>query len=325
MQRTATSTNKRILGRTGIAVSELAFGGVEIGIPYGLGVSSKEHMLTKEQAIELLYASFEKGINFFDTARLYGESESIIGTAFAGIRKEIVIGTKCKHFRDASGQIPPYHVLKGIIKSSLEESLTALNTDYVDLFMLHQSDHEILENDDVARVFQECKYEKLIRATGASTYAVTESDLAIDKGVWDVIQLPFNLMDQQQAKVFKKAEQQGVAIVIRSVLLRGILSAKGRNLHPALHAVALQLSKYQQLLNDERTSLPALAMKFALSYAQPASILVGLDNQAYLEEAVKAANGKYLSPQDLVLAEQLAFPDPSFLNLPEWDRNGWLT
>ena len=72
----------RLLGRTGIRVSEIAFGGVEIGIPYGIGVNNRSDMLSHTEAVKLLHAAVEGGINFFDTARLYGESEQIMGKAF---------------------------------------------------------------------------------------------------------------------------------------------------------------------------------------------------------------------------------------------------
>ena len=61
---------KRSLGKTGIEVSEIAFGGVEIGMPYGIGVKSAADMLSEKQAIKLLHSAMDSGINFFDTARM---------------------------------------------------------------------------------------------------------------------------------------------------------------------------------------------------------------------------------------------------------------
>src|SRR5690606_36273374 len=115
----------------------------------------------------------------------------------------------CKHFRDADGQLPPYETLQHIITTSLQESLAALQTDYVDVFMLHQADTAILNNKDVRRVFAELKQAGLIRAMGASTYSVEETTQAIETG-WEVIQLPFNLMDQRQQQAFALAAAKGV-------------------------------------------------------------------------------------------------------------------
>jgi aryl-alcohol dehydrogenase-like predicted oxidoreductase len=76
------SMNKRLLGQPGMQVSELAFGGVEIGLPYGIGIKSTADMPAREESGRLLHTAVDSGINFFDTARMYGLSESIMGNAF---------------------------------------------------------------------------------------------------------------------------------------------------------------------------------------------------------------------------------------------------
>jgi aryl-alcohol dehydrogenase-like predicted oxidoreductase len=318
------SITKRALGETGITVSEIAFGGVEIGIPYGIGVHDRSDMLSHAEAVKLLHAALDRGINFFDTARLYGESETIMGKAFCDRRQQVIISTKCIHFRNEDGEIPTYPALHKVIESSLRESLKQLQTDYVDIFMIHWADLEILENENVTRVFSELKASGIVRTVGASTYTTGETKKAIESGVWNVIQLPFNLMDQQQKNLFSLASENGVGIVIRSVLLKGLLSNKGRNLHPALKDVEEHVKKYNQLLNDDIADLSTLATKFALSFDEISSVLVGIDRMEYLNKSLDAANGKYLSQQSRKIAQQLSYPDPSFLDLPKWDRMGWL-
>ena len=125
---------KRPLGNTDIEVSEIAFGGVEIGMPYGIGVKNKDDMLSEKDALELLHAALDKEINFFDTARMYGTSEIIMGKAFKGKRNDVVICTKCRHFIDNEERIPSHPVPKDVIENSLDESLEALQTDHVDVF-----------------------------------------------------------------------------------------------------------------------------------------------------------------------------------------------
>jgi aryl-alcohol dehydrogenase-like predicted oxidoreductase len=314
---------KRVLGKTGIAVSEIAFGGVEIGVPYGIGVNSEADMLSRGDAVKLLHEALDKGINFFDTARLYGESESIMGEAFHDRRDKVVIATKCDIFTDADGQIPQYQILKDKIESSLEKSLGFLKTDYVDVFMLHRADLGILGNDDVKVIFDQIKQSGKVRSIGASAYTAAETKTAIEKG-WEVIQLAFNLMDQQQAANFDYAEKQGTGIVVRSVLMKGLLSDKGRDLHPELQAVEQHIGKYRELLTNEITEISTLATKFALSFNQVSSVLVGIDRSEYLDKALQSVNGNFLNEADLLKAKTLAYPDAAFLDLPKWDRMGWL-
>lgn len=316
---------KRALGKTGIQVSEVAFGCVEIGIPYGIGINSAQDMLTEEEAIHLLQTALKLGINFFDTARAYGTSENIIGKAFKHQRSDVVIATKCSHFQRPNGDIPPYQELKQIIENSVQESLTALQTNYVDVYMLHQADERLLRDNNVQAIFAELRSSGLIKATGVSTYTNEQTRLAIDTGCWDVIQVPFNMMDQRQFALFDKANSQGIGLIIRSVLLKGLLSDRGKNLHPALSQVENHIQKYDGLTQSLNVSLPALATQFALSFPQVSAILVGIDKMAYLEQSVQVANGSYLQNPILQQVKDLAYPDPDFINLPLWDREGWLT
>jgi aryl-alcohol dehydrogenase-like predicted oxidoreductase len=317
--------NKRKLGKTSMEVSEIAFGGVEIGLPYGIGIQSEKDMLTEKEAIHLLHASLDAGINFFDTARLYGNSENIIGKAFLGKRQNVILSTKCRHFRNRQGQLLPDNELRKFIEDSLRESLNALQTDYVDIFMLHQADEEILGNEIIADTFYSIKKLGMAKAIGASTYSVGETKKAIHSGVWDLVQLPFNLMDQRQQTLFDIAAEKGIGIVIRSVLLKGLLSDRGKALHPALKDVQNHVEQYNNLIGDEFPDLPSLALKFALSFPQISSVLIGMDRMEYLYKSIAAADGQYMNKEKLQNALELAYPEPDFLNLPHWDRMGWLT
>ena len=131
-------------------------------------------------------------------------------------------------------------------------------------------------------------------------------------------------MDQRQGNLFAEARRRGVGLVVRSVLMKGLLSDRGKNLHPALKEVETHISLYHQWLGDDYPSLPALATKFALSFEEVASVLVGMDRMEYLQQSLATADGKYLSAQQLERAKKQAYPQPEFLNLPHWDRMGWL-
>jgi aryl-alcohol dehydrogenase-like predicted oxidoreductase len=314
---------KRFLGNTGIRVSEIAFGGVEIGMPYGIGVNGREDMIAEKDAITLLQAAVAKGFNFFDTARMYGVSENIMGKAFRHCRQDIVLATKCRHFRSAEGLLSSDAEIKKLIHASVRESLSALQTDYIDVYMLHQADMEILDREIIADEMLRLKRAGAVRAIGVSTYSVEETRKAIESDTWNVIQLPFNLMDQRQQILFELAAKSGIGIVVRSVLLKGLLSTRGTGLHPALQSVEEHIRKYNNLLQNGG-SLPKTAVKFALSFPQVSSVLVGIDKESYLLESLDAADGNYLDAAGVQQARSLAYPDPAFLNLPYWDKMGWL-
>ncbi|TAN13124.1 MAG: aldo/keto reductase [Chitinophagaceae bacterium] len=314
----------RRLGRTELEVSEIAFGGVEIGMPYGIGVKSEKDMLSEEEAVHLLHAAVDNGINFFDTARLYGRSENIMGKAFKEIRERVIISTKCVHLKQENGKLPEGNILKKIIEDSLHESLKALQTDYVDVFMLHNGTQEILSDERIASVFLKMKKTGVTKAIGVSTYLPEETKLALDTGVWDVIQLPFNLLDQREKEVFALAMQRQVGIIVRSVLFKGLLSGRGKNLHPALKEVEKHIASYPELLGINTEDLSSFATKFVLSFKAVSSALIGIDRMEYLNNALQIADGNYLDDKVLLQAKKSAYPDPAFLNLPYWDKMGWL-
>lgn len=316
--------NYKKLGNTEIKVSEIAFGTVELGMPYGLNMANAKHNISKKDAIYLLHKALDEGINFYDTARLYGNSEDILGQAFERNRNEIVIASKCRHFRLSDGKIPPKSSLKKVVYDSIQESLKKLKTDYIDVFMLHYADLEILEIDELYEVFSELIDKGIIRVPGISVYEEEETKRALEKGFWRVIQLPYNLMDQKHGKYFLEAHNKGVGIVARSVLMRGLLTDKSFSLHPKLKEVQDHIHLYKSLFNHNIENLPALAMKFVASIKEVSSILIGIDKMEFLVEAIDCFNGEYLNEIELKQAKKLEFPDQEFLNLAQWDKNGWL-
>lgn len=317
---------KSVLGRTDIEVSEISFGTASIGLPYGIGVNSTSNMPTEQDSVDLLQEALDSGINFFDTALAYGKSEQIMGKVFKDRREEAVICTKPAHFYDSfSGQsLPCDNEIKSKLNNSLEQSLSRLQTDYIDIYMSHDGTEEVINNETVIDFYQQKKREGTIRATGVSVYTLGQSLAAINSGMWDVIQLQFNLMDQQQLQAIELAQKKGVGIVVRSALFKGILTDRGSNLHPELKPIQDHRQKCLKLLNGNKMTLSEFATKFVLSCKGVSSVLVGIDKPEYLNRALSVADGNSLNDKMLENAKLLAFPDPEFLNLPMWDRKGWL-
>ena len=316
--------NMRDLGNTGIEVSEISFGSVSLGIPYGIGVKDEADMPGETEAVRLLHSALDQGINFFDTARAYGRSESIIGKAFKGIRDRVVISTKCPSVFNEDGGLPEGRQLRSKIDKALRKSLDELQTNYVDVLLVHSVNSEVLKNQEIPHIFSEYKRQGLIRAGGVSTYGAIETQKAIESGNWDVIQLAYNLFDQQEAVTLPMAAEKGVGIMVRSVLFKGILTDRGRKLNENLAHIAAHREVYKELLSETGLTLSQLATKFVLSHKEVSSVLVGIDKMEYLDSAIAVADGNYLDEQILKRAGELAYPDPEELDLQEWDRKGWL-
>ena len=314
---------KRTLGKTGIEVSEISLGTVSLGLPYSIEKKSKEDMISQSEAINLLRYALDKGVNFFDTSRIYGCSEERIGKAFKGKRDDVVICTKCYSLYDKNKQLLPENDLKKAIDDSLKKSLSDLQTDFVDVYMAHNADSTVLSSEKIAETFCEYKRKGLVRAIGVSSYTVEETRKTIERGIWDVIQLPYNLMDQGQEELFDLAYENGIGIVVRSALFKGILTDKQWNLHPKLKSIQEHREVYKDLLNRQVPTLSDLATKFVLSKKAVSSVLVGTSKIKNLDKALASANGKYLDEDTLAKISKLAYPEPEFLDLAKWYLLGW--
>ena len=310
---------RRTLGQSGIQVSEISFGGVEIGMPY-----INDHIPSEKESVWLLRQAVDQGINSFDTARAYGLSEYLMGKAFQDIRSKLVISTKPSHFLNKRGKLPDKYTFEQLIDKSLSESLKALGTDYIDIYTLHQANSQIINSTMISDKLHTLKELGIIRAIGISTYEAGDTKMAINHPTWEVIQLPFNLLNQEHGKLFHLAEQMGVGIIIRSVLCRGLLSSWDLPWHTALSEIQKHITRMKIKFGTAWPNLPSLATKFALSYDSILSVLVGIDKVEYLNKACEVANGNYLSDEFRMEIEKMAFPRPDFLNIHQWIENGWL-
>jgi aryl-alcohol dehydrogenase-like predicted oxidoreductase len=313
----------RPLGKTGIKVSEISFGCVELGIPYGIGVKTSDDMLPETEAIRLLHSAVDGGINFFDTAPAYGASESLLGKAFADRRDQVVLCTKAPHQAADPEYLADPAALRKLLTQALEGSLRALRTDYVDVYMLHRATDGALRNPALVAVLREFQQQGKIRTYGASTYPGGTTGTAIDTGDWPVLQIAVHAMDRREEPYLPQAQAVGVGIVARSVLFKGILTDRGRRLHPALASV----SNHREHLIEALTGglgLARAATQYILGMSGITSVLLGIDRPAYLEQALATASAPPLPTAVREAWDALPYPEPDFLDLPAWDRNGWL-
>jgi uncharacterized protein len=166
------------LGKTGLTVSEVGFGGIPI------------IRLSTEEAVKVLRRAYDKGITLFDTASMYLDSEEKIGIAFEGIRGELVLATKSLK-RDRAG-----------VTADIELSLRRMRTDTLDLFQIHQlsleSDYERITGPDGAleAVFR-AKEAGRIRHLGLTSHSIEMAIKLVKTGLFSTVQFPFNFIESK--------------------------------------------------------------------------------------------------------------------------------
>jgi aryl-alcohol dehydrogenase-like predicted oxidoreductase len=312
--------DQRILGRTGLRVSRLALGTVELGLDYGIAVPGEFGRPTTDEAIRLVHAAIDGGITLLDTARAYGESEAVLGQALRGRRAQVVLATKVRTQR-AVGTTPSGAELRQLMAQSLETSLGLLETDYVDIWQIHNVDQALLAQIDlVAEVFAQARQAGKVRAVGGSTYGAELPLLALQTGLFDMLQVTYSVLDQRLAdQVLPTAAAHGVGIVVRSILLKGALTTRGDHLPKHLAALIERSRQFRGLVAGSRLGISPVqaAIAFGLAHPQIDSVLVGVRSAAELHEAL-GATGVRLPDGLLDELRALRLDDAELLNPSTW-------
>ncbi len=311
----------RRLGRTQLSVSEVSLGTVELGMEYGLRESNESSVPAETDARNLLNRAIDMGVNFIDTASQYGNSEEIIGRALKNRRSEYVLATKCMHRLDEGLD---YAGSRQSISESIDQSLSRLQTDYIDLLQVHGRDDlelelRIIRDGVVMDELDKARQAGKIRFTGYSSYSEEAAQAAIEYGRWDTLQIACNILDRRYLKrVIPEARKRGVAIIVRSALLKGALTDKSKYMPEKLSPLIEHIDRLVEVQSATHFSLPEMALRYVLSIPDIATIIVGADRTKYLEEAVSASDGKGLNDEILVKLEDMALDDPYLLNPGNW-------
>lgn len=309
----------RTLGRSGLRVSALALGTVELGLAYGIALPGEAPRPSMEEGVRLVHAALDGGITMLDTAREYGTSEEVLGIALQGRRQGVVLATKVRT-QGPDGRTPAGEALRRLMRESLDASLRALRTDYVDLWQIHNVDAGVLAQADlVAAVFDEARRAGKALAVGGSTYGVEAPLAALASDLFDVLQVTYSVLDQRlEAAVLPEAAARGVGIVVRSVLLKGVLTARGDHL-PERLAPLRERSQAFRALVDSRGGMSPVQAAIAFALGQPliGATLVGVRDEGELREAIGAV-ARPLAPGLRAELAALRLDDPELLNPSTW-------
>ena len=306
----------RRLGRTGFEVSEISLGTVEIGMPYGIAENGPVAAPDEAAASRLLNHALDIGVNFIDTARAYGESEAIIGRALRHRRQEYYLASKVV---SPHGQNLSAAQVRDLTIASVEESLRLLQTDVIDLMMIHCRATEIVPDQIVFETLQSFKEAGRIRKIGASVYGEESPVAAIRHGGFDCLQIAYSVLDRRlESRVFEFAEKMDVGLVARSVLLKGALSNRYRYLAEALSDLKAKVQQLEAFASCEHMELPELAYRYAISHKMPQTALAGTASIAELEQAIRFAGSGPLSDDQIRTIRSISMPDAHDLNPGNW-------
>lgn len=209
----------RPLGSTGLSVSPLGLGTVKLGRDQGVKYPSGFTIPDDDAARLLLAQARELGINLIDTAPAYGRSEERLGPLLRGQREQWVIVSKVgEEFDDGQSR---FDFSAAHTRASVERSLKRLETDHIDLVLVHSSgdDLRILETEEVYQTLALLKQEGKIRGFGFSGKTAEGGLKALEQG--DCAMVTYNLNEQAERPVLDYAAAHGKAILVKKALASG--------------------------------------------------------------------------------------------------------
>ena len=326
--------NRRVLGRTGLEVTELSLGGVFVSRVGG----------EREQGIATLHAALDAGINYLDTSPSYADSETVLGEALAGETRPVILSTKFSGFASREEAHDP-----AALKRCFENSLRLLGRDYVDILMVHEPDrprqYDYWTDWDrfygpVTDVLAELKAEGRIGFTGLGGTTAYQLPRVMDTGEYDVVLTAFNyslLWREAEWEVLPTAARHNMGVVIGSPLQNGSL-ARRYDEEVSHGAPWLSLPRRRQyqalyaLLDETGMPLPEMGLRFVLSNPQVSTTLVGARSPQEIMEAVEAVDRGPLPAELLARLQEIEAmvpfrPSGEPSGLP-WGREyrgpGWL-
>jgi len=284
-----TQLPRRHLGRTGLAVTMLGYGAMELrGAPRGRDV-------TEAQAETILHAALDAGINYIDTSIDYGVSEERIGRHISDRRSEYYLASKCGCVVGAPpaprGERNPHVFTRDNILAGVEQSLRRMRTDYLDVVQFHSSpSRETLERDGALEIVLELKRAGTIRFVGMSgTLPNLPEHIAM--GVFDVFQIPYSAVEREHEALVTAAAKAGAGIVIRGGAAKGAPTA-GKQ-------AGVQWERWRQVhLDDLLDSMSPMEfiLRFTFTHPDMHTNIVGTIDPEHLRHNVDVVRQGPLPP-----------------------------
>lgn len=272
----------RPLGRTGCDVTTLGYGAMEVRGPRiwnGRPIEDAE-------AERILHAVLDAGITFVDTANDYGRSEEFIGRFISSRRREYYLATKCGCQVVPAGDHDdtPHVWTRDNLLRGIEQSLTRLNTDYVDLLQLHNPSVADAEAGHLVDVLHEIKESGRARFIGCSS-TLPSLPTYISWGVFDAFQIPYSGLERAHEEWISAAAHAGAGVIVRGGVARG---EPGTGLGGKQRWEAWQKAGLDELLSPGESRTQFL-LRFTLAHPGASTTIVGTKNPDHLAENVAAA------------------------------------
>jgi aryl-alcohol dehydrogenase-like predicted oxidoreductase len=317
----------RQFGKTGLTVSDIGYGAWGIGKAMWVGADD-------EESLKSLLAARDAGVNFFDTALVYGDghSEKLIARAF-GNSPDIIVASKVpprNYIWEVKHGSPLEHTFtRAHVFSSLEKTLRSLGREQIDVYQFHTWSDHWADDADWQQIVSDLKSSGKVRFVGISIQNHQPANVikALDTGLIDSVQVIYNIFDQSpEDELFPYCEQHGIGVIVRVPFDEGALTGKitpdtkfpdGDFRHNYFKGNRKQKvwDAVQAIVRDTGITLdqlPALALRFCLTPNAVSTVIPGMRSLQNVAANVACSDAGPLPPETVAK-----------LRPHRWVRNYW--
>jgi aryl-alcohol dehydrogenase-like predicted oxidoreductase len=324
----------RQLGKSGLLVSELCMGAMSFG---GKGYWEKIGALNENSAQRLVDIAFDAGVNFFDTANVYsyGESEQILGKAIKGKRDKIVLATKVRG--RMSEEINDVGLSRKHIMQSCENSLRRLNTDYIDLYIVHSFDFTT-PLEETLSTLNDLVHQGKVRYLGCSNFFAWQLMKALsisEKHNWEKfvsLQAYYSLVSRDvEIELVPLCQDQGLGLTPWSPLAGGFLTGKyprgakgpddARRTKEDQNFLQFDedfgyriLGEVQRIAAERGVSAAQVSLNYLLRKPGVSSVIIGATKPSQLEDNLKTVEWE-LTQEEVSALDAVSEPPKIY---PKW-------
>lgn len=278
-----------------------------MGLSYGINNSTGK--VSFEDSCKILSKAFEKGISTLDTAEAYGSAHRVIGD-FHKLNPSIRFNVITKI---------PHDIKVEEIEEKIETYIQDLNVDYLEVLIFHSFD-SYKNNSQILKRLNSLKSQGLIKNIGVSIYTNNQIEALLLDDAIDVVQMPFNLLDNQSARgnLMQQLKDSGKIIHTRSAFLQGLFFTESSDMNPVSQKLSSELIEIKKIAKNENISISNLALGYCLQQKNIDQVLIGVDSISQLIDNLESAN--CIISQDVIeQINEVKVKDLDLLNPSLWN------
>ena len=305
-------TPRRLEERVLFTPDCLVFGTAQIGMPYG--IANRGHVPNRREALELLAAARDLGIQELDTAPDYGKAEARIGAFLKGCAHSVEVATKLPGLPEGLDSA----TLRRQVDRAITGSLRRLGVERISRYLIHRTSDLFRYGEPLVDVLEEQMTRQRIGAIGLSAYAPAEARLMLNWPIVTVLQHPLSVLDRRLlgSDCIGDLRARGVRVEARSVLLQGLLALEPND--PVVDRLGARdvIVTLRDVLEAIDTSPLEIALPFVLA-AGADRVVIGADNPSQLTANVKSLEQPF-GPTLMDVIHALPHPDDALIDPRRW-------